>query len=101
MKKMNEALMLALACAAGSGLGAFFFLGLWWTVRRGMGSRWAPLVFLGSLLVRLAVVLGGFYVVSAGRWERLLACLVGFALARFAATLLTRQPVRAAEVAEG
>jgi F1F0 ATPase subunit 2 len=33
--------------------------------------------------VRTAVVLVGFYLVSDGKWERMLACLVGFVLARF------------------
>jgi hypothetical protein len=31
---MNDASMLILACAAGVGLGAMFFGGLWWTLRR-------------------------------------------------------------------
>lgn len=89
---MSEALNLAWACAAGAGLGAFFFGGLWWTVRRGAGSRWAPLWFSGSLLVRVAAVLAGFYAVAAWHWERLLACLLGFILARVAATWLARAP---------
>lgn len=87
---MNDALALAFAWAAGGGLGVVFFGGLWWTVRRGITSKWAPLWFFGSLLVRTLVVLAGFYAASAGRLDRLLACLFGFVLARCAVTWLTR-----------
>jgi hypothetical protein len=33
-------------------------------------------------LIRTAVALGGFYVVSHAEWRRLLVCLLGFFLAR-------------------
>jgi F1F0 ATPase subunit 2 len=61
-------------------LGAIFFGGLWWTVRK---SRFVPrpaLWFLGSLLLRMSITLAGFYLVSDGHWERLLACLLGFVM---------------------
>ncbi len=86
---MNEALTLVLAWLAGGVLGAFFFGGLWWTVRRGLSSRRPALWFLGSLLVRMTIALTGFYFTSCGRWERLLACLLGFVLARPIVTWLT------------
>jgi F1F0 ATPase subunit 2 len=79
---MSEGGFLALACAAGVGLGLFYFGGLWLTVRRLPTTRWPALLTLGSLLGRLAPTLVGFYLVMAGRWERLLACLVGFVLVR-------------------
>ena len=88
---MNEMLWLVISLAAGVAFGAFFFGGLWWTVRRGVSSKCAPLWFLASLLVRTAVVLIGFRVVSAWHWERLLACLLGFVLARVLVTGLTRK----------
>jgi F1F0 ATPase subunit 2 len=87
---MNEPLTLATAGLAGSGLGAILFGGLWWTVRKGVSAEQPALWFFGSLLLRMGVTLAGFYVVSAGHWERLLACLVGFALARPVVTRLTR-----------
>lgn len=87
---MNETLILALAWVAGGGLGAIFFGGLWWTVRACVSSKWAPLWFSGSLLLRTSLVLAGFYVVSARQGDRLLLCLLGFAMARFAVTWLTR-----------
>jgi F1F0 ATPase subunit 2 len=80
---MNEWLTLALALAAGLALGAAFFGGLWWTVRKGVSSRRPALLFLGSMLLRTSVVVAGLYIVSDGHWQRLLAGLLGFALARF------------------
>jgi len=87
---MNEALTLALAFVAGAGLGMVFFAGLWWTVRKGVSSLRPALWFLGSGLLRMSVVLAGFYFVSGGQFRRLVACLVGFILARFVVTWLTR-----------
>jgi F1F0 ATPase subunit 2 len=87
---MNETLTLALAWLAGLLLGAIFFGGLWWTVRKGVLSPHPALWFFGSLLVRMSIALAGFYFVGRGHWERLLACLLGFVLARLAVTWLTR-----------
>ena len=52
---MNETLGLALALVAGVLLGAFFFGGLWWTVRKGVSSERPALWFFGSLLLRMSV----------------------------------------------
>lgn len=90
---MNEWLTLALAGMAGLLLGAIFFGGLWWTVRLGVTSKRPALLFLGSMLLRTGVVIAGFYVVSDGHWQRLLACLFGFAIARFIATRLAGPPL--------
>ena len=87
---MNESLMLVLVCAAGGGLGAIFFGGLWWTVRKGVSSKPPALWFFASLLVRMSIALAGFYLIGRGHWERVGACLVGFILARLAVMWLTR-----------
>jgi F1F0 ATPase subunit 2 len=63
---MNETLSLALALAAAFSLGAIFFGGLWWTVRKGVSSKQPALWFLGSLLLRTWLVLAGFYFVGRG-----------------------------------
>jgi F1F0 ATPase subunit 2 len=81
-----EMLTLWLAWAAGGAIGAMFFGGLWWTVRRGLTSRRPALVFGLSMLLRTALALGGIDAVSAGAWDRLLACLVGFVTARLVVT---------------
>lgn len=85
---MNETPTSALAFAAGLLLGAFFFGGLWWTVRKGVSAKRPALMFLGSLLLRTAATVAGFYVVGGGHWQRLLACLLGFVIARFIVTRL-------------
>ena len=87
---MTELLTWILAGIAGAVLGLFFFGGLWWTISRGMASPRPALWFFASLLLRMSVTLAGFYVVSAGHWQRMLACLLGFVLARLFVTWLTR-----------
>ena len=79
---MNETLKLVLAGGAGVMLGAVFFGGLWWTVRKGVASKQPALWFLGSLLLRMGIALAGFYFVSGGHWERLATSLAGFVAAR-------------------
>jgi F1F0 ATPase subunit 2 len=94
---MNEAAMVILACVAGLGLGAMFFGGLWWTLQKAMTSQQPALWFASSLLLRTGLTLLGIYFVSAGHWQRMLACLLGFAVSRVAITWLTRprpSPVR-------
>jgi len=87
---MNEPLKSALAFVAGVGLGMIFFAGLWWTVRKGVSSPRPALWFLGSGLLRMSIVLAGFYFVSGGQFRRLVACLAGFIIARVFVTWLTR-----------
>ena len=89
---MSESLTYVLSGLAGLGLGALFFGGLWWTVRRGMASSRPALWFLGSLLCRTGLVLAGFYWVGHGNGGRLIACLVGFVIARFVIVRWTRPP---------
>jgi F1F0 ATPase subunit 2 len=89
---MNNFLILALALAAGLVLGTIFFGGLWWTVRKGVSSKHPALWFLGSMLVRMSIVLLGFYFVGRDDWQRLVACLLGFIIARFIVMRLTRTP---------
>jgi F1F0 ATPase subunit 2 len=90
---MNNFLILALALVAGLVLGTIFFGGLWWTVRKGVSSKHSALWFLGSMLVRMSIVLLGFYFVGRNDWQRLVACLLGFIIARFIVLRLTRTPI--------
>jgi F1F0 ATPase subunit 2 len=87
---MNEALSLAAGLLAGMVLGAFFFGGLWWTVRRGVSSKRVALWFAGSMLLRTGVVVTGFYFVLGDNWRRLVAGLLGFVIARLIVLRLTR-----------
>lgn len=89
---MNEPLSLVLALLMGLLLGAMFFGGLWWTVRKGLSSSRPALWFFGSLLVRMSIVLAGLYFVSGGHWQRLMVCLLGFIVARLMIVMrLTRE----------
>jgi F1F0 ATPase subunit 2 len=93
---MSLAAALSVALMSGVVLGAVFFGGLWLTVRRGMRTASPALWFSVSSLLRNAGASAGFYVVSQGEWRRLLACLVGFFLARTASLRLSRVPVPSA-----
>ncbi len=86
---MNDPLALSLAALAGVLLGLFFFGGLWWTLRRAFHSHRPALWVGGSLLLRMGCTAGGFVAASAGDWQRLLACLFGFLLARWLVVRLT------------
>ena len=80
---MNDSLALPLATLAGVLLGLFFFGGLWWTVRRAVDSTRPALWVGGSLLLRVGCTAVGFVAASAGDWQRMLACLLGFWAARW------------------
>ena len=87
---MNESMSLVFALLAGALLGVFFFAGLWWTVRKLESSKHVALLFLGSMLLRTSVVILGFYFILGDNWQRLLAGLLGFIIARIIVTRLTR-----------
>lgn len=99
---MPETLSWMLAALAGLLLGAIFFGGLWWTVRRGLASRRPEFWFIVSLLLRMGMAMAGFYWIareighSAGQlsWQPLLLCLLGFGLARPLVLWLSRQRSR-------
>jgi F1F0 ATPase subunit 2 len=92
---MNKTFIVMAAWAAGIVLGTIFFGGLLWTIRKGVTSSMPALWFMGSMILRMSVVMAGFYFVSAGHWERLLPCLTGFVMAQLIVTRLT-QPAAAA-----
>lgn len=89
---MIDVITMVAVFLAGLLLGGFFFGCLLWTVERGLSAEHPVFWFIGSYLVRIAVILGGFYLVSAGRWDRMTLCAAGFFMARillirFASTL--------------
>lgn len=89
---MND-LWLLVPLLAGLLLGILFFGGLWWTVQRAMSSEWVGLWFFASLLLRTAIVLVGFYLACGEAWQRWLAALLGFAVARLLITRMSRPAV--------
>ncbi|HVP00775.1 MAG TPA: ATP synthase subunit I [Bryobacteraceae bacterium] len=80
---MSVALLL-LAVAAGLALGVMFYGGLWMTVRALPAAPHPVVLTLCSLALRTAAVLAGLLLVTRGRWQNALACLVGFTAARAA-----------------
>ena len=97
---MNNFLNLTFAVFAGMMLGAIFFGGLWWTVRKGMTSAHPALLFLGSMLLRMGIVLLGFYFIMGDSWQRLLAGLLGFIIARTIMMRLTRNNGKSSNLAQ-
>lgn len=87
---MSETLVLFSSYLAGMLLGALFFGGLWLTIRKAISSSHPAAWFLVSLVLRMAVTLGGFFVVSAGSWQRMSACVLGFMTSRLLVTRLIR-----------
>jgi F1F0 ATPase subunit 2 len=87
---INDVLPLLPAAGAGFLLGLIFFGGLWWTIRRMLHSQRPALWMLGSLLLRTAIVLSGFWLLADHDWKRMLVCMAGFFIARLALTWLLR-----------
>ncbi len=73
---------LILSLLMGFLLGLFFFGSLWITVRQLPTTQQPVRLVLGSLLGRLAIALLGFYLIMDGQWQRVLAALIGFVIAR-------------------
>jgi F1F0 ATPase subunit 2 len=88
---MTDAASWAGAFLAGVALGCVFFGGLWWTVRRGAASAAPAWWFVASLVLRIALVLAGFYAIGAGQPARMGLCLLGFLMARVIVLRSTRR----------
>jgi F1F0 ATPase subunit 2 len=73
---------LAVSLIVGLSIGTFYFIGLWWTLRRLPAVGNPALWTFGSFVVRTAVCVSAFYLVMNGRWENLLMCLAGFTVMR-------------------
>ncbi len=71
-----------IAGCAGLALGLVYFGGLWLTIRQLPKARRPVELFFISLILRSGIALFGFYLVLGNHWERAIACLVGFLLAR-------------------
>jgi F1F0 ATPase subunit 2 len=67
----------------GGGISLFHFGGLWWTVQRMKHVRNSPYEFILSFFLRTGISIGLFYLISGGRWEKLLPALAGFLAVRY------------------
>jgi F1F0 ATPase subunit 2 len=79
---MNDTWYLIFAFAVGMALGAFFSLNLWTTVRKMTDEQTPWHIMYGNFVLRMSAVVIGFYLVMAGRWERMIATLLGFVVMR-------------------
>jgi F1F0 ATPase subunit 2 len=79
---MIDLFLIIAMVSAGVFMGAFFFVGLMWTIQTGFGMRHPGVWFLGSLVLRCSLTLLALYLISDGKWERVLLCLAGFIIAR-------------------
>jgi F1F0 ATPase subunit 2 len=86
---MYEIWTILLCVLLGAALGLIFFGGLYWTVNKALSSQHAALWFIGSLLIRMGIVLAGFYWMGGDAWQRYLAGFIGFFIARIAVVRLT------------
>lgn len=80
---MNELVRFIASGIVGVLLGLVFFWGLWSTVKAFDRSRQPALVLMVSFLMRISVVLVGFYFIAryAG-WPHVLIAMCGFILSR-------------------
>jgi F1F0 ATPase subunit 2 len=92
MTTPSDVIALAPALVTGVVLGALFFGGLWWTVRRVLAARLPAAWLIVSFVVRIALVLAGFLVVAGDQWQRWLVALAGFIAARVVIALLLPVP---------
>ncbi|MGD8388821.1 MAG: ATP synthase subunit I [Desulfobacteraceae bacterium] len=88
----------ALAFAAGLGIGAFYFTGLWWTVQRLDRVRQPAAWVTMSFLLRAGLSLLGFYTLLRGGWPLLPAGLAGFIAVRMISVRRLRPHSEAAGV---
>ncbi|MCU0285768.1 MAG: ATP synthase subunit I [Acidobacteria bacterium] len=87
---MNETINLLYTFLIGILLGGIFFGSLWWTVRKGLLVKKSITWFFVSFWLRMAIILAGFYFSSAGNWQRLISCLLGFIISRVIIIRLTK-----------
>lgn len=78
-------IFLVLQLTAGIGISIFYYGSLWMTIRTLSLVHHPKLFMLGSFIGRTILILSALYLTVAnmdGRWERLLAWLLGFFLMR-------------------
>ncbi|MBN1382279.1 MAG: ATP synthase subunit I [Deltaproteobacteria bacterium] len=59
-----------------------YFWGLWVTLRKLSESLRPARLIIVSYIIRLGVILAGFYLVMGCHWERLAAAMIGFIMMR-------------------
>ncbi len=84
---------LLMGLVAGTAAGAAFFATLWYTTRALPTARHPALLAMGSLIGRMALMIGVFLLIARqGRWEPLAAAMLGFVVVRLFAVRQVRGP---------
>jgi F1F0 ATPase subunit 2 len=86
-----------IAFARGILLGCAFFYVLWLSTQKLMVSKPSVLWFIGAWLARMALAIGGLYLISMGNWLLLLASLCGFIVGRYLISRLIGANVKSCE----
>lgn len=73
---------LMLTFSLGGALGLFHFGGLWFTISRMSRVRKPEIEFVLSFFLRTGLTIAGFFFISGGRWEKILAAMAGFLAVR-------------------
>lgn len=84
VRAMNEITTIISSFMSGILLGFFYFGGLYLTLKHLCNSSQVALLTVSSFMVRSAVCLVGFYIVSGKGLEALVFCLAGFVLSKIA-----------------
>ena len=87
---MNDLLMTLLVLLGGSFLGFLFFGGLWFTSKKMLDSKNPALWYIGSMFIRTALTLLGFYYIGQHSLRYMLICLLGFIIARYVVVRMTK-----------
>lgn len=82
--------MILITFMGGVVLGAFFYGGLWITVRKLVTTDHSVVLTLGSLFARSGFTVVGFILAINGRWQNAVASLGGFVVARVLVGRLAR-----------
>ena len=89
---MNDIFFLLITMIASLILGIIFFGGLWWTIHKGLESKYPAAWFILSFIIRTSIVLVGFYFILDSQWERIVAAVLGFLIARLLIMQITKLP---------
>jgi len=92
---------LMLALVAGAVVAAFYFGGLWLTVRRVAASRRPVLLTFGSFFARGAIAVAAMVWIARMHWQLLLAAMASFVLLRVILVRMLRPEDAAMEVKDG
>lgn len=79
----SSPLDLALAALAGAFLGILYFGGLWWTIQRISQAGQSVWLLAVSFILRTVLVIGGFFIITDGKLERLAVSMLAFFVTRF------------------